>query len=105
MTIRRGLLAGVLLLLVSAAISANSPDLALVAVDHPGPTTVATLLDADVMVVRDMQRYLLLAATPADLTRLDQLDLRWEMLDPSIAGKTYYTVGVGSADNLFRGQR
>ncbi|MGD8394285.1 MAG: M28 family peptidase [Candidatus Eiseniibacteriota bacterium] len=81
------------LLVPATQIAAAPAERALVVVEHPSPGTVAALIDADVMVVRDMQRYVLVAAAPGDRSRLDALGLDWRVLDPVIGQKTYFTVG------------
>jgi hypothetical protein len=92
---RKALLATILLLAVSGIAAYGAMEQALVVVDNPGPETVSTLLKRDVMVVRDMKGYILAAATPADRQVLNELGLEWTVLDASVEGKTYFTVGVG----------
>ena len=89
-----------ILLGASEVFAANPPDMALVAVSNPGPETAAMLLARDVMVVRDMERYLLAVAGPEKLRLMEDLGLDWDILDRSIRGKTYYTVGVGSRASI-----
>jgi hypothetical protein len=88
------LLAAALMLLSAALLAAGPADMALVAVDNPAPGVAARLLERDIMVVRDMDTYLLVAAGREDLGLLDEMDLDWSVLDRSIRGKTYYTVGI-----------
>jgi len=82
----------------SAQIDVSPPGLlaagdgALVSVEHPAPGTAAALLAEGVMVVRDLERYLLVVATPPERARLSELGLSWRLLDESVAGRTYYTV-------------
>jgi hypothetical protein len=82
------------LLLASATgvVASNAAEDALVAVDQPAPGTTAALLAEDVMVVRDMERYLIVLAGSEDLEVLDDLGLDWAILDQPIDGRTYYTV-------------
>jgi len=97
----RRFLAAVLLLVPIASAHASSPsEMALVVVTNPEPTTAARLLTEDVTVVRDMERYLLVAADRDDLARMERLGLRWELIDRPIEGKTYYTVAVGDVARL-----
>ncbi|MFH1219154.1 MAG: M28 family peptidase [Candidatus Eisenbacteria bacterium] len=70
------------------------PGMALVSINNPGPETAARLLAADVMVVRDLERYLLVVAGDAEMATLNALGLDWTVVDRPIGGKTYYTVGV-----------
>ncbi len=67
----------------------------LVVVTDPAPSTARQLVEKGMMVVRDMERYLLVVATTDDLEKLSNLGLNWEVLDESIEGKIYYTVGIG----------
>jgi len=67
----------------------------LVVVTDPAPSTARELVETGIMVVRDMERYLLIVASADDLETLSNLGLNWEVLDESIEGKTYYTVGIG----------
>ncbi|MFH1279936.1 MAG: M28 family peptidase [Candidatus Eisenbacteria bacterium] len=97
---RKLLIAAVLFSVVSGAFAANGGERALVAVNHPDPGTTATLLDSDVMVVRDMERYLLAAVTPEELARLNDTGVVWRVLDESMTGKTYYTVTLGRESRL-----
>jgi hypothetical protein len=92
---RKVLVAVILLLAASEALAVDPPDMALVAVNNPGPETAAQLLAQDVMVVRDMERYLLAVAGPDDLRLMKDLGLDLTVLDSPISGKSYYTVGVG----------
>lgn len=96
----RKLLFAALCISVAAGAFAAARDRALVVVDHAGPETAAALLDVDVMVVRDMERYLLAAATPEELARLNDAGAFWRVLDPSMSGKTYYTVTLGHESRL-----
>jgi hypothetical protein len=73
---------------------------ALVAVENPGPGTTADLLARGIMVVRDMERYLLVAAGTEDLIEMDEIALDWTMLDRSIDGKSYFTVTVARESRL-----
>ena len=63
----------------------------LVSVENPAPGAAATLLAGDIAVVRDMERYLLVVADSGEQARLTELGFTWKTLDPTIAGKTYYT--------------
>lgn len=71
---------------------ASAEDRALVSVEAPPPGTVAALRGDGVMVVRDLGRYLLAVVSPSERARLDARGLRWRLLDPSVEGRTYYTV-------------
>jgi leucyl aminopeptidase len=93
---KKSLLGTILLLAVCAVAARASMDRALVSIDNPGPETASALLDRDVMVLREMNGYLLAAADPAGLEVLEALGLEWKLLDESIEGKTYFTVGVGT---------
>lgn len=82
----------VLLASVLSAPASSAVEEALVAVNDPAPGTAAGLLAQDVMVVRDMERYLIVAAGSEDFVVMDALGLDWAILDQPIDGKTYYTV-------------
>ncbi|HVP58667.1 MAG TPA: M28 family peptidase, partial [bacterium] len=69
-------------------------ELALVSVNNPVSATAGQLLSSGIMVVRDMGRYLLVAARNQDLPTLSALGLEWTVLDSSTGTKTFYTVGL-----------
>jgi hypothetical protein len=73
---------------------------ALVAVENPARGTAADLLAQDILVVRDMERYLIVAAGTDGLVLMDEMGLDWTMLDRSIEGKSYFTVTVASETRL-----
>jgi hypothetical protein len=75
---------------------------ALVAVNDPAPGTAAQLVAEDIMVVRDMERYLIIVAQPEDIDRMEDLGLDWTVLDDAIEGKSYYTVVVRDAARISR---
>jgi hypothetical protein len=75
-------------------------DMALVAVNNPAPGTAADLLAEGVMVVRDLERYLLVVAGGREMAVLSNLGLSWAVLDRPIGEKTYYTVGVRQGAKL-----
>ena len=79
---------------VEAPFEDSQAGMALVSVNNPAPGTAAELLASGIMVVRDLGRYLLVAARDRDMMTLAALGLDWTVLDRSVAGKTYYTVGV-----------
>jgi hypothetical protein len=81
-----------LLVVLPAVAFTEAPQRALVVVDDPTSGTAAALLDSGIPVVRDMGRYLLVAAEAADLGRLAGISPRWRILDSSMGAKTYYTV-------------
>jgi len=98
------LLAAVLPFLASAAPAAPSPevavapaDAALVSIEGPSPGLAALLLDERVMVVRDMERYLLAVATERDRQLLARLGVTWRELDRTVGGRAYYTVTLPAA--------
>lgn len=64
----------------------------MVVVDDPSPSTVSRLLGAGVMVVRDMERYLLVAADGDALSKMTSTGLDYEILDESMRGRSYYIV-------------
>lgn len=78
----------------SPAASAPPASESFILVTDPTPSTAAALLGEDVMVVRDLERLLLAVAPPDHFALFDELDLSWQVLDASIAGKTYYTVDL-----------
>jgi hypothetical protein len=92
----------ILLIATPSAIASAKPDRVLVAVDNSTPLTARQLLAEELMVVRDMGGYLLAAVTVEQLPRLDALDLAWEVLDRSVTGKTYYTIGYMDSEELRR---
>ena len=89
-----------LILFAAGAISAGAADRSLVVIEHPAPESAAELIGADVMVVRDMERYLIEVVTPEELALLSDEGLVWNMLDPSMEGKTYYTVTMRNESQL-----
>jgi hypothetical protein len=93
---RKALLLAALIIVGSAFMAAGASDVALIAVENPESGTAAELLARDVMVVREMEQYLIVAAGNDRQPVLDALGLDWAILDDSVSGKTYYTVGVGS---------
>jgi hypothetical protein len=58
--------------------------------DHPPPGAAATLLDAGVIVLRDLESYLVALATPAELEALKALRVGYQAVDEDPEGKTYY---------------
>jgi hypothetical protein len=76
--------------------SASSNDLILVAVSHPDRGAVARLLFAEIMVIHDRERYLLIAASAADLVTMRAMGFSWKVLDENMSGKTYYTIYLGN---------
>jgi hypothetical protein len=89
-----------LLVIVAAEAMAVSPDDALVVIPAPDEGLSARLLERDISVVRDMGRFLLVTAGPEDRATLDRLGVRYETVDPSVDGKTFYTVLVRNARGL-----
>jgi hypothetical protein len=85
----------VLLVTAAGAAASGAVDMGLIVVDNPTPETVTTLLARGLIVVRDLETYLLVVAGPGYARILDDLGLTWSLLDPSVEGKSYYTVGVG----------
>ncbi len=86
------LIAAILLVVLADTSLAAVP--ALVIVRNPRPGTAASLLAADVMVVDNADRRLLVVARPGDTEILQSLGLRWSILDPDVTGKTYYTTSI-----------
>jgi hypothetical protein len=85
--------------------AADGQDAALVSIEAPGPGTAATLLSREVMVVRDLERYLLVVTETQDLERMRDLGLTVRVLDEPIGSKTYYTVGLRDPAQLAELQR
>ncbi|MFH1843517.1 MAG: M28 family peptidase [bacterium] len=77
-------------LLCSAATAMGAPSL--VAVTGHEPESLVMLSAADVMVVREMEGYLLAVVEPDQIDLMGELGLQVEILDGAVAGKTYYTV-------------
>ncbi len=90
-------LAAALAAAASPAASAPLPGESLILIENPNARTAATLIAADVMVVRDFESHLLVVAGPDRLALLDELGLRMTVLAPSIDGKTFYTVHLRGA--------
>jgi hypothetical protein len=82
-------------LILPFAASAGPGDMALIAVNHPGEDTVGALLAENLMVVRDMETYLLVVTGDEGRRILDDMGLDWTVLDDSVEGKAFFTVGVG----------
>jgi hypothetical protein len=94
----KGLVA--LLLATLASFAMASPEGSLVVVPSPSPGLAARLLDDGIPVVRDMERFLILVAPPEGLARLEALGVRHVVLDPSVEGKTFYTILVRGESGL-----
>ncbi|UCG53364.1 MAG: M28 family peptidase [Candidatus Latescibacterota bacterium] len=89
----RLLVIGLAVLALLPATILSAPDkTALVTIESRDPFIAERLLATDVMIVRDMGRYLLALADERGMATLDALGLRWEILDDDTEGKTYYTV-------------
>jgi hypothetical protein len=74
-----------------------APQGALVSIEDPGPETSRTLVGSGVTVVREMDGYLLALAGAGDLAIMEEMGLDFVILDPSIKGKTYFTVAMPNA--------
>ncbi|MGQ9810582.1 MAG: M28 family peptidase [bacterium] len=95
----------VALLIVSAPFSAYADSRSLVAVNNSSEDVIRQVMDRGIVVVRDLGSYFLAVADKEDMEKLSKLGLDWQLLDSSIDGKTYYTVGVGervAVDDLAR---
>jgi len=100
--IRKALLFLIIVVAVAGVLLAAESEVALIAIEHPGPDTASRLLAEDVTVVRDMGTYLLVAAESGDLAVMESLGLEWTLLDSPVGGKTYYTVGLEGPADLSR---
>ncbi len=89
-----------ILMAATALSAATAPMKALLSVDSPGPGTAALLLDEGITVVRDMERYLLVVVDEVELARFGDLGIPYTILDPSMDGKTYYTVTMRNESEL-----
>ncbi len=86
---------GIILVLLCASVlpASEFTKTDLVAVEASSPRTVRLLLDEGIMVVRDMELYLLVLADKSDFATLDRLAVSWELLDSGgPASPDYYTV-------------
>jgi len=80
-----------LLLVVPASLAMQSMDRALVVIDDPPPAAKASLLADNIIVVGDMDRYLLALASSQDLKKIAEYGLDARILDGDVMGNTYYT--------------
>jgi hypothetical protein len=92
---RKVLMLVVVLIAAAQALAGGTDDMAIIAVESPDPEIAAGLLAQEVMVVRDMDTYLLVITGAEGQGIIDAMGLTWTMLDGPVAGKNYYTVGVG----------
>jgi len=81
---------------IQPTIAADPPGRDLAVITDPAPTTAADLLAADVMVVRDMERYLIVVYQPHAVDQFVRLGLAWQRLPASQSGLDPYTVGFRS---------
>ncbi|MBM3319693.1 MAG: M20/M25/M40 family metallo-hydrolase [Candidatus Eisenbacteria bacterium] len=95
----KGLVAALLLGLASLA-AASSANKALVVVVEAPPGLAARLQDEGVTILRDMDRFLIVAAGPREIARLEELGIEHEIADVSMDTKTFYTVSVRDAKGL-----
>ncbi len=83
------------LLIAAASFSAYGDSRSLVAVNNSSEDVIRQVIDRGILVVRDLGTYFLAVGNEKDFEVLNELGLDWQLLDPSIEGKTYYTVGIG----------
>lgn len=95
MNLFRGIV--LVLLCVSLLSASEFTKTDLVVVIDPAPGTLPLLLDEGIMVVRDMERYMLAFADEKDRAILDNSGLTWKILDSGVADREYYTVGFRGA--------
>ncbi len=88
----KGLVAVLLLAIASQAMASPTPSLIVVPNAEPGLAT--RLQGRGVPVVRDMGRYLIVAAPAREAALLEELGVPYRSVDPSIEGHTYYTIWV-----------
>lgn len=86
----------VVAIIVSSWFSAFADSRSLVAVNNCSEDVIAEVMERGILVVRDLGSYFLAVASSEELEILTQLGLDWQVLDDSIDGKTYYTVGIGA---------
>jgi hypothetical protein len=78
--------------------SAFAQDGALVVFENAPPAVVRSLQDAGIAVVRHAECATLAVATEREVSILDEIGYPYEIIDSSVAGKTYYTiVPIGDA--------
>lgn len=97
---RRFIICAFVLLLLPRSDASSPPDRALIVVDHPAPGapgTAAYLLDAGVVVLRDLGTSLVVLASRRDIETIERLDLEYRILDASPAGKSFYVVAPRSS--------
>ncbi|MFH1277484.1 MAG: M20/M25/M40 family metallo-hydrolase [Candidatus Eisenbacteria bacterium] len=82
------------LVFVATAVFAAASERSLVVVTDPAPDLTARLVDRGVMVVRDLDEVLLVAASPEDRVRLEEENAAWLEIEPSVEGKNFYSVAV-----------
>jgi len=87
-----------IVLLVAQASLAFANDRMLVSIDNPTPDMIKQLLADDVLVTRNLGRYLVAVATVEQLQRLSSRGLSIDVLDSSTQGKDYYTVTLRNQD-------
>jgi hypothetical protein len=91
----------VALLLVAVASQATaSPDASLIVIPDARPGHGARLVVEGIPVVRDMERFLLVAAPPEAIRALDDLGVEYTILDRSVEGRTFYTIWVRDRQGL-----
>jgi hypothetical protein len=93
------LVAALLLFLASVAAASPTNEALVVVVDAP-PGLAFRLQNEGVTILRDMDRFLIVAAGPGEIARLEELGVKHEIADPSIETKTFYTVFVRDETGL-----
>jgi hypothetical protein len=92
----------------SAATRSPGVDRSLLLLEHPGSPVLAELLREDVLVVRDLGTHVLVVGDARAQAILTEKNLPWEILDSTVADKTYYVVapaGPPDAPSLARHAR
>ncbi len=90
----------VVAVLVGHAAAGQASEQMFVSVEAPTLETAATLLADDIMVVRDLERYLLVVVDDDGLARLAQRALTYSILDQTVADKSYYIVALRNQDQM-----
>jgi hypothetical protein len=81
-----------IVLLVAQVSMASANDRMLVSIEQPTPDMIKQMLADDVLVTRDLGRYLVAVITAEQYQQLSNRGLTIDVLDPSTDGKNYYTV-------------
>lgn len=83
-------------MVVIASFSAYADSRSLVAVNNSSEDIIRPVTDRGIVDVRNLGNHFLAVADKENMEKLSYLGLDWQLLDSSIEGKTYYTVGLAT---------